>query len=220
MPPYKTKLETIPIGEISLNIVSLADKSQFYDPEKKAEKLGISESMWPISGLIWPAGLVLAKVVNQLNLSDLRVLEVGCGIGVASLIAGYKNADITASDYHPLVEPLLSKNAEDNNISGVKYVCGDWHYPDSDCRKFDLIIGSDLLYEENFCNLLSVYINYHLLESGRVILIDPGRKKAGKIKRSMESLGFQYETVKLDAEGNLNKKGYFTQYTFQKKQDS
>ena len=112
---YQTKRETIAINGISLNIVSLADKNQFYDPDKKAEKLGISDSMWPISGLVWPSGLVLARVVSQLNLANQSVLEVGCGIGIASLIAAYKDADITASDYHPLVETLLFKNAEDNN---------------------------------------------------------------------------------------------------------
>ncbi len=216
MPPYETKLETISIDNISLNIVSLADKRQFCDPDREAEKLGITDSMWPISGLVWPSGVVLARVINRLNLKNLSVLEVGCGIGVASLIAAHKNLDITASDYHPLVKILLVKNAKENSLDEVKYIHGNWHHPISNHGKFDLIIGSDLLYETGNAEILSVYINCHLALEGRVILVDPGRRKAGKIKRTMELLGFQYETIKLDEQGDVKKNGYFTQYTFKK----
>jgi predicted nicotinamide N-methyase len=172
--------------------------------------------MWPISGLVWPSGLVLARVVSQLNLTNMSVLEVGCGIGIASLIAAYKDADITASDYHPLVETLLFKNAEENDIHSIKYIHGNWNYPISNHGKFDLIIGSDLLYEKAYCELLSVYINCHLAAKGKVMLIDPGRRKAGKIKKSMEDLGFQYKAIKVDEEGKVKKNGNFTQYIFQK----
>ena len=216
MPPYETKLETISIDSISLNIASLANRHQFFDPDKEAEKLGISDSMWPISGLIWPSGIVLARVINRLDLTKLSVLEVGCGIGLASLIAARKNVDITASDFHPLVKTLLFQNAKENNLDDVKYIHGNWHHPISNHGKFDLIIGSDLLYETSNIEILSVYINCHLALEGRVILVDPGRHKAGKIKRAMESLGFQYETTKLDNQGNTKKNGYFTQYIFQK----
>lgn len=216
MPPYETKLETISIDGISLDIASLANKNQFYDPNKEAEKLGISDSMWPISGLVWPSGIVLANVINRLDLSKSSVLEVGCGIGIASLIAASKNIDITASDYHPLVKTLLSLNAKENNLDDVKYIHGNWHHPISNHGKFDLIIGSDLLYETGNAEILSAYINFHLASEGSVILVDPGRRNAGKIKREMESLGFQYETTKLDQQGHAKKRGHFTQYIFQK----
>lgn len=217
MPTYDIKLETISIDNISLNIASLADRHQFYDPNKEAEKLGISDSMWPISGLVWPSGIVLARVINRLNLTNLSVLEVGCGIGIASLIAAYKNVDITASDYHPIVKPLLFNNAKENNIDDIKYIHGNWHHPMSNYGKFDLIIGSDLLYEIGNAEILSVYISCHLALKGRVILVDPGRRKAGKIKKAMEALGFQYTTTRLDEQGKVKNKGYFIQYTFQKK---
>ena len=216
MPSYGTKLETISIDGIPLNIVSLADRNQFDDPEKEAEKLGISDSMWPISGLVWPSGLVLARVISRLNLANMSVLEVGCGIGIASLIAAYNDVNITASDYHPIVKNLLFRNAKENNIGDIKYIHGDWHYPISNHGKFDLIIGSDLLYDTHHAEILSVYINCHLSIHGRVILIDPQRRRTGKIKKAMEALGFQYETTNLDIEGKEEQKGFFIQHTFLK----
>lgn len=216
MHPYKTKLEIISIDGKSLRITSLADKHQFYDPNKEAEKLGITDSMWPISGLVWPSGLVLANVISQLDLANLKVLEVGCGIGIASLIAAKNDVDITASDYHPIVKSLLFKNAKDNNIDNIKYTHANWNHPISNLGKFDLIIGSDLLYEVGLAEILSIYIDCHLGLGGQVILIDPGRRASGKIRHSMEAVGFQYQTVKLDAAGNMKRSGRFTQYTFKK----
>lgn len=216
MSKYKTKLETIQIGNISLEIISLLDKQQFDDPGGEAEKLGISDSMWPISGLIWPSGLVLAKIVNDLDIANISILEVGCGIGLASLVAAHKNADITASDYHPIVQTFLLTNAKSNSLN-IKYVHCDWNHPIKNQEKFDLIIGSDLLYERGCHELLSSFINGRLAPKGKVILIDPGRMQARKIIAEMESLGFSHEVIRLDAEGKEKNKGYFAQYTFVRK---
>ena len=214
MSDYQTKYETVTIADISLEVISLKDKNQFYDPDKKAEKLGISSNLWPISGLIWPSGRVLAKIINKLDLSEVRVLEVGCGIGIASLVAAYKQADISASDFHPLVPTFLEKNTKANRLNKINFFHGDWNYPTSTNGKFDLIIGSDLLYGINHYEILSQYIDCHLSPIGKVVLIDPGRSTAGKIKKSMQQLGYSYHIVKLNYEGMEEKGGYFTQYTF------
>ncbi len=216
MSTYKTKREIIAVNGLSLTIVSLADRRQFYDPDKTAELLGISDSMWPISGLVWPSGIVLARVVNRLDLASLRILEVGCGIALASLVAASKQANITASDYHPIVNTFLCENAQHNNLQPIKYFHGNWHHPISNHGKFDLIIGSDILYESEYCEILSVYMQCHLTKGGQIILIDPGRRKAGKIKKFMGKLGFECKTTRLDEQGDAKKKGIFTQYNFQR----
>jgi len=55
---------------------------------------------------------------------------------------------------------------------------------------FDLIIGSDLLYEPNHPALLSHFIDQHSSSSVKVIIIDPGRRQQGQFTRRMEGLGF------------------------------
>jgi predicted nicotinamide N-methyase len=213
---YQTKLESFSIEDKLIQIISLKDKHQYYDPEKKAEKLGISSSAWPIFGLVWPASVVLAKIVEGMDLQELRILEVGCGIGLASLVAASKNADITASDYHPLAESFLKKNSDANHFDPIKYLTGDWNHPITNAGKFDLIIGSDLLYEDNYSELLSRFIDCHLSQDGTVILTDPGRRTAKKIKKSMNKLGFNHEVSKVNTDGKLQKNGYFTKYVFRR----
>lgn len=108
------------------------------------------------------------------------------------------------------------KNADENNLDPISYLTGDWNHPITRAGKFDLIIGSDLLYEASFSGILSRFINCHLTTDGVVILIDPGRRTARKIKESMNAYGFSNETSKINAEGQQQKGGCFTKYTFRR----
>lgn len=219
MDNYQTKLETVSIANNSFEILSLKDKKQFYDPDGKAAELGISCSMWSISGLVWPSGLVLAKIIDGLDTNNKRILELGCGIAIASFVAAAKNADITASDYHPLVETLLKTNADANDIGSLKYVNGDWRQPISNIGKFDLIIGSDLLYEKEHANLLATFIDCHLNKNGRAIIIDPGRRAAKKIRGIMTKLGYACRLESVNKDGVQQKGGIFRKYVFNREAD-
>ncbi|MFL0798090.1 MAG: methyltransferase domain-containing protein [Cellvibrionaceae bacterium] len=214
MASYKTRTQSIVIAGTSFEITSLKDKSQFYDPEGEAEKIGISSAMWPIFGLVWPSSVVLAKIINGFDLGNKRILEVGCGIAVASIVAASKSADVTASDYHPFTETFLTKNVDANKIAPIKYFHGDWRYPITGEGKFDLIVGSDLLYEAMHAEQLATFIHCHLSQDGIVILVDPGRRTANKIKKSMAVLGFKCLLEIIDNEGFIKKGGGFKKYQF------
>lgn len=193
MEPYLTKQEITLIHGVSYFIKSLKDKTQYFDPEGKAAALGISSAMWPISGMLWPSGIVLAEVISELPLNNLRILEVGCGIGLASLVASSKGADITASDYHPLTEKLLAENAILNNLPTVNYFHGDWHKPITNQGVFDLILGSDLLYDSDNIEILATFINCHLAKNGKVILIEQRRRLANKFVKYLAAFNIHCE---------------------------
>ena len=52
--PYQLKFETVSGSGDDLQLRSLLDRQQFYDPLGEAEREGISSSAWPIFGLLWP----------------------------------------------------------------------------------------------------------------------------------------------------------------------
>ena len=61
MPGYRTKQERISIAGVDdLVIRSLLDRQQFADHDGAAERLGISSAAWPLFGLLWPSGALLA----------------------------------------------------------------------------------------------------------------------------------------------------------------
>src|SRR3546814_16459737 len=81
------------------------------------------------------------------DVAGKRILELGCGLGLASLVLRRRGADVVASDYHPLAETFLAYNAALNELPAVPYRTLRWDTPNASLGRFDLIIGSDILYE-------------------------------------------------------------------------
>ena len=118
---YQTKQESIAVqGVPNLVIRSLLNKQQFYDPGNAALDLGISSAFWSLFGLLWPSGSRLAErmALRPVN-ADERILELGCGLGLASLVGHRRGANITASDCHPLAGEFLRENLRLNHLSPI-----------------------------------------------------------------------------------------------------
>lgn len=75
-------------GVPTLVIRSLLDRQQFSDPLGLAERMGISSATWPLFGLLWPSGALLAAhMAARVLRPGERILEIGCGLALASLVA-------------------------------------------------------------------------------------------------------------------------------------
>ncbi len=63
--------------------------------------------------------------------------------------------DITATDYHPEAEKFLDINTELNKDDEIPFIRTCWSNEyQEELGKFDLIIGSDLLYERDHASSL------------------------------------------------------------------
>ena len=74
----------------------------------------------------------------------MRVIELGCGLGLPSLVAAARGAEVTAVDWAEEAVELLQRNAARNGLVLVSEV-HDWRQPLE--RTFDLAIAADVLYE-------------------------------------------------------------------------
>lgn len=192
----RVKYQTVEIGRTDIHLCTLRDKQQFSDPDGVAEKLGINDTVWPIFGVVWPSSLVLAHYIDGYETAGKRILELGCGMALTSLLLNKKHADITATDYHPEVECFLDRNTKLNNDQPIAYERVDWAAGVDTLGRFDLIIGSDLLYEDQHVQLLADFIENHSQPSCEVVLVDPGRGRKNKVSRLMDGFGFQCEESK------------------------
>ena len=193
------KYQTFEIGNSDFHIRSLRDNQQFSDDQGVAENLGISSANWPLFGIMWASGEVLARLMVDEELKGRSILEVGCGLGLASLVLNRRLANITATDQHPEAAGFLEKNTRLNDDRDIPFIRTGWAEPCSRLGKFDLIIGSDLLYERNHADLLAAFIEEHAASKCEVVLIDPGRKHHGKFTRRLQ--GFGFDSVKEKSQG-------------------
>jgi len=182
--------QTVEFGKTDIHLCTLRDKQEFHDPAGIAEKLGISSAAWPIFGVIWPSGLVLAHFMSDYETGSKRILEVGCGMALSSLLLNKQCADITATDHHPEAQKFLKRNALLNGDTAIAFEQVGWADEDNKLGLFDLIIGSDLLYEDEQIELLAGFIEAHAKPACEVIIVDPGRGRKNKLSVRMEAFGF------------------------------
>lgn len=202
MPGYRIKYSTLSIGGEDFHLCSLRDKQQFADREGLAEQAGISSATWPLFGQLWPAGEVLAQTLSGMPVQGLRILELGCGLGLTSLLLQRHGADITASDYHPLAGEFLLRNAALNELPPITYLNCDWAEQYLELGRFDLIIGSDLLYERDHPALLAAFIARHGASGCRVLIVDPGRGNGARFTREMSAHGYPQQADRLNGLDN------------------
>lgn len=196
MPGYTTRLLTLRFGGHDYRIRALSDLQQFADPHGLADRAGISSAQWSLFGQVWPASRVLAQAMCGFEVAGKRILELGCGLGLSSLVLQRRQADITASDHHPLAEEFLTYNAALNGLPMPAYLDLAWTLPQPKLGRFDLIIGSDLLYERGHAAQIAALIANHARPDAEVLITDPGRGNSGAFTTALLDQGFNVDEVR------------------------
>lgn len=193
---YRTKIIDLQLGGHDYRIRALADRQQYADPDGLAERAGIGSAQWCLFGQLWPAGRVLAGAMAVFDIADKRILEVGCGLGLASLVLQRRRADITASDHHPLVEPFLRDNAARNGLPAVAYRDLPWPVDDVPLGRFDLIIGSDVLYERQHVAQLAALLRRHARPGAEIVIADPGRGFGNHLSHALRGEDYSVDATR------------------------
>ena len=188
--------QTLEFGKIDIHLCTLRNKQEYHDPAGIAEDLGISSASWPMFGVVWPSSLVLAHYLCDYDTGSKRILEIGCGMALSSLLLNKQLKNITATDYHPESEAFLKRNTLLNADRDIDYERVDWADAKDNLGVFDLIIGSDLLYEDQHIAQLANFIEGHSKPGCEVIIVDPGRGRKNKLSARMVDFGFSSSQLK------------------------
>ena len=136
--------------------------------------------------------------METFDIKGKRILEVGCGVGLTSLMLNSRIADITATDHHPEANAYLQLNVDLNDGRTIPFERTGWEQEDTSLGEFDLIVGSDILYQPDHATLLSGFVNRHANEKCEVIIVDPGRGNGAKFSNAMLALGFVQSDFKAE----------------------
>jgi predicted nicotinamide N-methyase len=158
---------------------------------------GISSAAWPLFGLLWPSGHVLADAMLLFEIEGKRILELGCGLALASMVLHRRGGDITASDNHPLAAAFLQENLRLNALPVMKYEVGNWSLSESRLGLFDVIIGSDVLYDREQPETLSQFVHAHSAPDVQVMIVDPNRGNQSNFSRKMGLLGYSHTAQRI-----------------------
>jgi predicted nicotinamide N-methyase len=196
MHSLRLRYHTLEFGDLDIHLRTLRDRQQMPVDTDSARRLGVSPASWPLFGVVWDSSVVLATLMQEFDIGGKRILEVGCGIGLSSLLLNLRLADITATDQHPEAGGFLEENVRLNQGRDIPFVRTGWADEVSGLGKFDLIIGSDLLYEPDHVEQLASFIDQHAKVTCEVIIVDPGRSLHARFSKRMLTLGYSHRQHK------------------------
>lgn len=133
----------------------------------------------PLWAQTWTSGLVLARLLARCPLRGVRVLELGCGLGLVAISAARSGARVTVNDRSPLALALTALSADENRVALEKVPC-EWEHPHALVvhGPWDLVLGSDILYIERSAHTLPALLSRVVAADGEVWITDPGRVTA------------------------------------------
>ena len=165
--------ETVRAGPLTLNILRPPDPAALIDVERFKE-----EEFMPYWAELWASGVALAAAVADRDLRGLSVLELGCGLGLPSIVAALGGANVLAVDWAQEALDVTRENAERNGAT-VETLRADWSKPEPLLERapFDLVLCADVLYEPRNVDALLELLPRLAPE---VLLGEPGRSTAGR----------------------------------------
>jgi predicted nicotinamide N-methyase len=129
----------------------------------------------PFWATVWPSGAALARAVaaDRRRVQGRRVIELGCGLGLPSVVAARAGAEVLATDASGAAVVFARLNLELAGAGGTAAVL-DFGAP-VDLGTFDVVLGADVVYDRRNVEGLLELIPVLLADGGEVWLADPGR---------------------------------------------
>lgn len=145
--------------------------------DEVSDELFAEDERLPYWAELWPSALALSEYIVQEGplFSGKKILELGCGLGLTTLaLASRKPASLLATDYEDQALGQTRKNFILNNFAVPELDLLDWREPKIE-NKFDLIVASDIAYEQRFFEPLIQLFKKYLKKDGRIIIAEPNR---------------------------------------------
>ena len=144
------------------------------------------DEFMPYWAELWPSARALARGIGSRALRGARVLELGCGLGLPSIAAALAGGRVLATDWSAEAIAFTERNAAANGAT-LETAVLSW----SDALAlalrgpWDLVIGSDLLYEKRNVALVLGVLD---AVADHAIIADPGRPASIEFEASAAAL--------------------------------
>ena len=158
--------------------------------EKALDSVSLDRSglaAFPFWLKIWEASVLLAHFLCHFPKNDNKKwLEIGAGMGIAVIFASAFGHRITITDYQEEALKFARANAALNGLENIQFALLDWKQP-AIIDKYDYIIGSEVVYNEDLFEPLSQLFQTLLLPGGTIFLAgDRTRKSLPKLCKMLK----------------------------------
>jgi len=173
--------EPVSIGGHELEILQLTDMDRYV--EELASHLAPGDSLeLPFWAKIWRTSLLLSYYVQRMPAQGRSMLEIGAGVGLCGLFAARHGFEVTITDIHPDALLFTQINILKNGLQERARVARADFTQDRLGRRFDFILGSEVLYLEDTYRPLVKFLLAHIENSpqAEIVLAKEYTRKATK----------------------------------------
>jgi ETFB lysine methyltransferase len=197
---FRTVTSELCIGQRQITLLHPASPEDLIDEEEfeRDERL-------PYWADIWPSARVLAEHLAGEPGRGRSLLELGCGAGLVATAAALAGFRVCATDYYEDALRFTALNVVTNAGSMPETRLVDWRTLPTDLGRFDVVVGSDVLYERAYGQLVARAIDVLLARGGEAFIADPGRIAVGQFVKDAADRGLfiaEQESVPF-AEGSI-----------------
>jgi methyltransferase-like protein 23 len=209
MPPSRdreralhTSAGDFPLREYRLRLAgrewSVLHTDAVFSREDETHFLGSGQRQRPYGVVLWPAAIALAHDVASRAeaFRDARVLELGAGTGLPGIVAASFGGCVVQTDRNALAMSVCRRNGARNGLATtIEHRLADWSTWDDE-RRYDWIIGSDILYAQRMHDHVRRILATNLAPEGRALIADPFRSMSLPLLEAMEADGWTITLTK------------------------
>ncbi|WP_291320473.1 methyltransferase [Desulfonatronospira sp.] len=193
---YDVTFEPLRIKDLTLEILQIADMEAYIDHLAETSRDGLELPLW---AKIWPASMMLAYYLCSLHVEkQLDMLELGSGVGLSGLAAAARGHKVLITDNN-LDALLFAKiNILQNNLQDNAAVHAVDFTADQLPRRFDCILGAEILYHDKSYPPLLRFLGEHLETSSvsEIILASSkARKSPAFFQAAQEKFQVSHKTL-------------------------
>ena len=189
--PLTSTIIKLKTGRVQLTIVEEPD----WFLERLSREDDHGKLYLPYWTYLWEASIGLAHHVEKIGsrLKDAHILEIGCGFGLAGIVACRMGGRVVFTDAEREALRFAYHNAEQNGVNQrAEFVQMDWNAPCFN-RKFPYILAADVIYEEPHWVPILTLLQAYLAPTGVALFSEPNRSNAPGFFKLLTDNGFVYQ---------------------------
>jgi predicted nicotinamide N-methyase len=184
---YQVRPVAFDFGGLQVRLLVIKRLEDYVDTEALLRDPDAPEP--PYWAHVWPGGRALAQRMSQVACAGLRVVEIGCGLGLAGIVAALRGAAVTLFDVAPEGVQFTRANADLNGCD-VSVVQTDIRCPGIR-GLFDYCLAADVTYDPALQRAVAGFVAAHLAPAGRAWCTESVRTFDQGFRCACEAHGLQ-----------------------------
>ncbi len=159
---------------------------------------------------LWPSGRALAQELAEREIAGARILELGAGLSLPSLVALACGARPLATDWYPVALAFARANASAAGLGELETLEVDWSRPPDELfarGPFDLVVGADVAYEPRHAGQLTQLLCRVAGPRSSIVIADPRRPDASALINTLVESGRHYRRIDRRVAGRPDEQG-------------